>query len=399
MSRSDKVTVFSSEVHEETVADMKAKRESVHAPGERIFTATGKIPDEVNVYGKRRVSRNSLDMVDGTLRLTNGVALPWMNTFDITTSMGKNVEICFYELATLFDMTGWLREQFNLQIANSGVQDILDVTPVFQMTQFESSNLIAKQLRLIVSGEWGLDPTEDYDFAEAFTNYRVSTDIYDLYRLKGLRFVIGDEKGRGVVYSTDPDANEEINRGLDHHLGFTLPNNKQMMTTKEITQALNQRWWQFYLQVAVDRPAARNSTTRWWEENMGPGHVVLMPSADLLAETQVSIAYLLHTSQVSETEYMDFIMEVTRNANDTFTREDAEKIWKALQEAGIDVGAQTRLPNFGVLPNKMDDFEHDRHAWPKGHKNFHLNVIPDEDPADTPKTPGESRASTDWSMF
>jgi hypothetical protein len=392
MSRSDKVVTFSSDVHEKTVEDMRSMREEVHAPGLRILRATGSIPDEVNVFGKRRVSRNSMeDAPDGKRRLTNGPALPWLNTFDATSSMAENVEKCFYELGTLYGMTEWLRQRYNLQIANSLVQDVKDSTPVYQMTQFESDNRIAKQIRLMVSGGWGEDATEDYDYAEAYHNENVRTDMHELYSLKGYRFIVGDQRGRSTIMST----------GLQEHLGFVLPNNADEVSTREITRALDKKWHQFYLQVATGgRAATHNYVTDYWKDAMGnKGHVVLVPRADLIAETQVSIVYLTETSQVSEKEYMDFIIEATRETNEPITKADAKLIWNAMKEAGIDIGAQTRLPGYADLPQPGDIFEHDRHAWPIDHARFAENVIPVEDADDAPVSSPPKRKGTGWKNF
>jgi hypothetical protein len=152
-------------------------------------------------------------------------------------------------------------------MANSLVQDVDDVTPVHQMTQFESSNLIADQLRLMVSGENGGDPTEDYDFAEAYAWLAIQIDIFTQYALKGYRFVIGDQVGRGTITSAD----------LMAHLGHELPNGKAEMRTRDITRKLGDQWHQFYLQVATGgRPAQRNFATDYWQDAMGDGHVVLV---------------------------------------------------------------------------------------------------------------------------
>lgn len=380
-----KVTTFNTHEHERDVREMHALREEVHAPGERVFERTGHIADEVNVFGKKRVSRNSMKAKGDKLELTNGVALPWWNEFDLTTSMRENVEICFEELGMLYDLTEWLRQKWNLQMANSGVQDIGDTTPVFQMTEFESDNRIAKWLRLILSGKNGWDPTEDYDMGEAFGWIAVETDIYTYYKMKGYRFVIGDQQGRGSISSA----------ALLHHLGHELPNGKAEMATRDITRALSERWHQYYLQVALnDQPATRNFATRYWEDAMGPGHVVLVPQATLLAETQISVVYLLENARVSQKEYIDFIMESTKAANKPVTREQAENIWAALQVAGIDIGAQTRLPNYAILPKPGSLFTHHRHAWPIDHANAHLNTIPTE--TDAPASSKAKRGKLDW---
>jgi hypothetical protein len=91
---------------------------------------------------------------------------------------------------------------------------------------------------------------------------------------------------------------------------------------------------------------------------------------------------------------------VSEGANEPATREQAKQIWSAMKVAGVEIGAQTRLPNYAKLPKPGELFEHHRYAWPIGHANAGLNVIPTDLPTDAKSSgakPG-TRKKIDWKI-
>lgn len=363
MARITDVATFSSAKYEETVTRMRERREEVHAPAKRVWAETGDVDKSVNIKGQKRVSRNSMrPNGEGQFVLENGIAVPVKTEFDGTASMGENVEKCFYELGTTFDMLGFLRSRANVQMASAIVQDVDDSYPVAQMTQFESDNRIAEQLRLLLSANNGGDAIEDYDLGLLYTMLAVEADIYDHYGLKGYYMVVGDQRGRGLV---DP-------RTAQHHLGHSI---QSPLRTSEIARQLKERWHLYYLQVERGgQPATRDSSSKWWEEVIGMNNVVYVPHQDLIAETQAGLIYLLENANVSQTELVEMLIDSTSGTNEPISHSNAQRIWQALRH--VDIGAQTRLPNFSILPQPGDVFAHFRHAWPIDHAKAGENVTP-----------------------
>ncbi len=386
--RTTDVATFSSAKFEETVATMKARRETVHEVGDRVFRATGKVDPLVDINGKTRKSRNALVREGDKTILKNGPAMPLLTVFDGTASMGENVGKAFFELGTIYDMLGFARERYNMQLSSAVVQDVDDSKPVYQQTQFESDNRIAEQLRLLLAAESGGDPVEDYDMALAYVDRAVQTDIYTMYGLKGYMMIVGDQEGRGSI----------TKEAAMLHLGIGLQSTTK---TSDLARSLNKAWHTFYLQVARGGQAAtRNHVTSFWESTLGKGRVVLVPNADLIAETQVAIIYITENVGVTQQRLVDFLIETTRGTNQPISQRDANAIWYALEVAKIDAGAQTRLPNFGVMPKPGDEFENYRHAWPIGHPKAEGQAVFESGEAEEDvSTPRPPRKPFDWSKF
>jgi hypothetical protein len=244
------------------------------------------------------------------------------------------------------------------------------------MTQFESDNRIAEQLRLLLSAHNGGDAVEDYDLGMLYTMLAVETDIYSHYGLKGYYMVVGDQRGRGSVDS----------HTAQHHLGHSI---QSSIRTSEIARQLKERWHLYYLQVERGgRPATRDTASVWWEEMIGVSNVIYVPHQDLIAETQAGLIYLLENANVSRSELIEMLVDSTTGTNQPISDSEARSIWEALRS--VDIGAQTRLPNYSILPKPGDVFAHFRHAWPIGHPKAGENVTPIGDDPDDDSGPSGS---------
>lgn len=347
MARTSDVATFSSEKHAETVSKMRERREAVHAAGEDVYRRTGKLHENVDIHGKKRVSRNSMTKnADGTFTLKNGVALPILSQFDGTGSMGGNVEKAFNAIPVFDTMLGSVRTRYNTQIATGVMQDVVDRHPVFQMSQFESDNRFAEQMRYLVPDKGGGDSTEDYDLGLAYLMGGVETDIFNFYGLKGYAFLVADEIGRGNV--TASSAKE--------HLGLNMQN----MSTKDICTKIVERWHQFYIHVG----GRDDRATDWWSDRLGANRIVVVPDPDFLAEVQAGLIYVTETLQPDERGFINFI--TVGGANRRISPSEASKVWKWLQSVQTLFGAQAKLPNFNSIPMPGSIFADYRDRLPSG---------------------------------
>jgi hypothetical protein len=386
MARVTDVATFNSKAFEETVSTMRARREAVHDKGETIYRTTGRLDPNVDVKGKQRVSRNSMvpGTEAGTFVLPNGIALPILSQFDGTGSMAENVEKAFEAIPVLDTMLSGIRTRYNTQIASAVVQDVGDGHPVFQMSQFESDNRIAEQMRLLVPDRSGGDAPEDYDLGLAYLLLATRMDIFDFYGLRGYTFIVGDQIGRGQVR---PGA-------VKDHLGHTL---QSSMETRDICRQLLQKWHLFYIQVGSGGGATHNSATTWWQDKLGSNRVVLVPNPDLLAEVQAGLIYVTETEQPTPEGFEAFI--TSNGENKRVSAREAREVWKWLTSAGVPFGLQAKLPGFNAIPKPGDIFANYRHAWPIGHpKAGEQPVVSETDDAPTTILPA-TKKPIDWSKF
>jgi hypothetical protein len=393
MAKRDSTVTFNTERHTETVSEMRRKHEDIRSKGFSTISRTGKLHPYVDVT--KRIKRSWNSIVDGTL--VNGPALALVSDYDGTASMGSNIKRFFDALVPFNVLMEPIRDMgYDTQLSAMMHQDKDDVIPgseivnAIQQTEYETGNRIADQIREIVNSNAGGDPTEEYQFAllqAAFNKLDINR-----YGLKGYLFIGGDEIGR------DGNTPEEVME----HLGRKI---QSYMTIKQMYEAAAEKFHVYRIQCGGSGTgASRDSYTTWWEKVMGKGHVVVVEDVELLAEVQAALVWCGETPEPTEAGLIDFIVNGTKS-NIKRTPEDAKKIWRWIIEAGVELGVQTKLPNWGKLPKKGDKFAHYRHMWPVGDPRAVENTedVEDEDPAldvdSGPKRPDRPINPVDWSNF
>jgi hypothetical protein len=371
---------------------MRSRRERVHDLGEQVLRETGTLHPDVDIRGgKIRQSHNALipsESGDGTVVLVNGPAWPLLSMFDGTASMGENVGRAHTAAGAVDAMLGNIRGLgFNTQLAAGVVQDVGDHYPVVQMTQYESDNRRAEQLRLLLPANAGGDAPEDYDLALAHLMLGLDLDIWR-YGLRGYAFIVGDQLGRGFVTPSD----------VRHHLGHTI---QSQMTTEAICKALRPKLHLFFLQVDSRGPGGYNSISHWWLEKLGLGRVIITPH-QFLAEVQAGLAYVTETLRPTQDGLSRFLQ--VEGANTTLSQRNIHEIWQCLQAAQEHFGSQARLTGYNDLPKPGDVFVHYRDPWPIGHPRFSENPSQGGSPSlPNPVTDAPTDESTgggiDWGRF
>lgn len=397
MAKRDSVVSFSTERHMETLESMKAAREKVYDRAVKTVSRTGKLHPFVDVHLRIKKSRNSILEVMKLLTLVNGPALPILSAYDGTASMGDNIERFFNALVPFYTLLDPIRTTYDTQLSCMMFQDKDDKLPngtksAVQQTEFETGDAIAAQIRELLNAFNGYDYPEEYQLAllqAAFNDLDINR-----YGLKGYFFLGGDEIGR------PGNTADEIM----FHLGRKIQGDS--MTIEQMYAAAAEKYHIYRIQVGGSGSGARrDDTTLYWENIMGRGHVIVVSDVTLLAEVQAALVWCGETPNPTEAGLIDFIVNGTRG-NAHRTADDARKIWSWITEAGVELGVQTKLPNWGKLPKKGDVFAHFRHLWPEGHPNAAENTVPVEDPdpvLETPSAPkrvtGRKPGPVDWGKF
>jgi hypothetical protein len=383
MRRGDTAT-FDTAKYTASVTEMKARKEEVHDKGREVYKRTGRLDPLVDIKGKQRVSHNSMAKDGGKIILKNGIALSIFTGFDGTGSMAENSVRAHEAQGRINSMLSALNPRYNIQLSISVIQDVCDEHEPFQMSQFESDERTAEQLRLLVPDGGGGDSTEDYQFALAYLMMATHTDIYDFYGLKGYGFIVGDEIGRENVTV----------EGVKEYLGLTLQNT---MSTREVARALLPKWHMFYVHVGSSGAGGhKDHATDWWEDKFGPGHVVLCQDPKLIAEVQCALIYVTETAIPTEDGLFAFLN--AGGANKKITEAIAKEIWNWIINAKVEFGAQTKLAGYADIPLPGAVFEHYRHQWPISHPRFAENIIPTETAADAPFIASKT-GKFDWKKF
>lgn len=382
---------FNADAYTRTADEMHRRRERVEDRGQQVLRETGRLDPLVDVLKGPRVSRNAFNRrSDGKYVLTNGPSLPDLKAFDTTGSMGSNIERAFEAIARLYMLYKPLGSRLNIQVASSVLQDVGDRYPVVQVTQFESDERSAEQLRLLLPARQGGDDPEDYDLGLLFVLRQVQTDWQQFYGLKGYLTIVADQVGRGSI---SPSVARE-------HLGIVLQSTLQ---TVDVCQQLLRSWQIFYVNVGSGSYRLDKEVSAWWSNMLGSGRVLEVPNRalNLLAEIQASLVWVGETAQPTQDGLVEFLLAGGQNR--VIDRGDAEWVWDLLQPASAHFGAQTRLPNYLLLPKPGDVFVDLRDLWPEGHPNFGLNpsqqravsqpkVIPAPDSPD-------SGTGIDWNTY
>lgn len=350
-----------------TVDTMKARGEDVHATGRRHLQETGELHPYVDVK-QNRGSHNAMIPNDkGGFSLINGIAMPILSMFDGTGSTAHWLSDFFHAAERQYKLLEGARPRYNTQLASAVVQDVCDRTPVVQLSQFESDERSAEQVRLLQPDGGGGDATEDYDLGLAAGLF-IYADLCTFYGLKGYFTITADEKGRGFV--TSEDTQKYLGQSLDQLQGG------KRLDTAEICRRLTDNWHVFMFQVPSGRSMLPH-TTSWWTDVLGPGRVIQVPEPRLLAEARAGLVYVTEAAQPNKAGLTEFLQTGDQSINAT----DLDEVWQMLQAAKDHFGAQSKLPGYHEIPQPGDVFEHFRHAWPIGHPRQSENTSSPESAA------------------
>lgn len=349
---------FSAESYRETVRGMRSRGESVHDAGTRHRQRTGEIHPYVDVRQNRGSHNAMVAGEDGTAVLRNGIAVPFLSQFDGTGSTAQWLSSFFHAAERQHRLLAGAGTRYNMQLASSVVQDVVDRTPVVQLSQFETDHRSAEQVRLLQPDGGGGDATEDYDLGLA-VGLGIYADLWTYYGLKGYFTVTLDEIGRGFVNPRD----------VERYFGWPLEGFQgDRIPTHEICERLLDRWHLFILKV----PGGRR-TIPWWQEIV-PGRVIEVDDPRLLAEVRAALVYVTEAEDATQAGLGQFLS----NGNDQVDPRTLDQVWRMVQSVGQNFGAQAALPGYHEIPLPGDVFEHYRHAWPTGHVRAGENVTPED---------------------
>jgi hypothetical protein len=344
---------------------MRERGEDVHYTGRRHVQETGAIHPYVDA-SKNRGSHNAMIPGEepGVFVLVNGIALPFLNMFDGTGSTAHWLEEFFLSAERQYKLLDGARPRYNTQLASAMVQDVCDRNPVVQISQFESDERSAEQVRLLQPDGNGCDSTEDYDLGLVMGQF-IYADIWTFYELKGYFTLTADEIGRGSVRKADV---KKLGQSLDQIQGG------DRLETSAICQHLLTKWHFFYLQVPSQGSQMIRYTTDWWNDVLGSGRVIKVQDPRLLAEVRAGLVYVTEALHPTREGLAEFLRGGSKQQNAA----DLDTIWRMVHAAEEHFGAQAQLPGYQDIPRPGDVFAHYRHAWPIGHPREAENVTPDE---------------------
>lgn len=364
------VHTFDSASYRTTVREMASRGEGVHDEGRRYLQATGTLHPYVDVR-KNRGSHNAMVPGDkpNTFVLTNGIALPILSLFDGTGSTSRWLEEFFRAAERQYRLLEGARPRYNTQLASGVVQDVTDSTDVVQISQFESDERSAEQVRLLQPASAGGDATEDYDLGIVMGLF-LYADLWTYYGLKGYLTLTLDEIGRGFV--TRSGVSKYLGQSLDTIQGGTR------METSEICRRLLDRWHFFVLQVPSGGYDMLSRTTSWWREQAGSGRVIRVDDPRLLADVRAALVYVMEATNPTKPGLVEFLRSNKEQAIDAAS---LDQVWRMVHAAEEHFGAQAALPGYHDIPLPGDVFAHYRHAWPIGHPREGENITPVDDEA------------------
>lgn len=356
------------------VGDVGTKGTTIKA--EQKAFASGKLEPLVDPSGFG-VVRLSLPRVtkldDGRYELNVGVPMPIENRIDTTGSMGGNVDIALDILPDAFDSWREMLNGYDIQVATGIFADCCDrfvlCRPQFEM----DADKIVGQLSMMVperggGGNGGEDP--DYGlFGAAYLTRAYINRI----GLKGYDFTVTDEPGRGRI------SDDQLRRVFGDEVFKKAAENGHnvefsgTMYTSDIWEALLNRAHAFVL--IVDGHA-NSSARRFWIDMVGPGHVINLPSMQVLPQVQAAIIGLTEgTLQLSEvSEYLQ-------------KSEIDSRFIDLIQDSLVDipVAAQQQAESFSKLPKKGDIFDgkpdvwKDENLWPSERAEEVAVTVSDEE--------------------
>ncbi len=377
---SDSVT-FNTAKHVAEVAEMRERRETVHAKGEEVFRRTGRMDPLVSVMNAYRDSKFAWTRnEDGTFTLAKGFKRPNVVGTDGTGSFGEQVAKAFLAAPKINAMLeigsqgNWMND-FSFCV----FQDRDDPHGPLQFPQFESDNRFAEHMRLLVPDMTGGDIPEDYDLGLYFTANRVRSTLFR-YGGKGLFVMLLDAPGRGRVES----------HLVRNHLGIDMQNDVQ---TKDVWQKLLTKFHAFVVVLGSV------SSANWWQPVVGQGRMVVAPSSELLAEVQSGLAYATDVELPTEAGLYEFLR--AGGSNSGISKSDARSIWSAYVTAGVPFGAGWKLNSKLYLPKAGDIFASMTDMYPIGHPRATENAAPayDAETPTDPEPPAHTPKPNKWTLF
>lgn len=371
MARIRDVRQFDPGTFRATVRQMQQLGEDVHATGRKYRDETGQLHPNVDIQNKApRGSHNAMIPGEepGIYSLTHGISLPVLSMFDGTGSTAQWVGEFFAASERQHRLLDGVRTRYNPQLASGVVQDVYNVEanglPVVQVSQFESDERSAEQVRLLQPASMGNDTSaEDYDLGVYYATL-IYADIWQFYGLKGYMTLALDEIGRGSVTA----------EGIRRYLGQSYDGKGPQ--TKDICQQLLDHWHLFILQVPTYNGELLRGTYAWWAERLEESRIIQVPDPRLLAEVHAALIYVAEATNPSKQGLTEFLRRGGEQS--MIDAADLEMVWRWIQPAEEHFGAQAQLPGYQDIPRLGDVFRHFRHAWPIGHPRENENVTPEE---------------------
>lgn len=284
--------------------------------------------------------------------LTVGTPMPIETRVDTTGSMGGNVDVAVRVLPKAYELCSNVLLGYDLQIATGIFGDVQDrfvlCRPQFEMV----AEKIVEQLTLMVPERAGGDRAEDPHYglfgAAYLTNRRIN-----YIGLKGYDFTVSDAPGRALLDERQLNriyGDNVFDKVAENAEGHYIFDSHSLPTTTDIVRDLLLFAHAFFLQVGND-----SDTTTFWTQVFGSQRVIVLPSTELLPQVQATIIGLTEgTLELAQAE--EFLLK--NNVEES----DAKKIVRSV--AGIPIGAQAALPNFGKRPQKGDLFREKTDLWP-----------------------------------
>lgn len=386
MTKTTDTATFNTEKFEKARDEMKAKREDVHKVGRETYAKTGHMDPLVDVAGRLRLSHNAFRKDGEKFILASGIALPVWSGFDGTGSMDYLAGLAHDAQGEMHAMLRPIADTYQPQLSASVLQDVVDPErgghPVFQQTQYEPDERIAKQIRMLVPDGGGGDEIEDYQLGVAYLAFWNDFDIATFYGLKGYGFIVADEIGRESV------ATEDVKR----HLGHTL---QSTMSTKAVAKLLAKKMHMFYIHLRLGN--SHEHSPAWWQDKFGAGHVVVVNEPKLIAEVQAGLIYVYETPKPTADGLYEFLR--AGGGNKRISKSSAAEIWSWYTRAGVEFGAQTKLPGYSQIPAKGSIFQNLRHQWPEGHPKFAENYVAETVTVENIETTSVKSDRPDWNRF
>lgn len=350
--------VFSRDMYGAASKKFVAAEGPATARAEQKARETGKLNPLVDPAGYG-VIRRSLPRFekrgDGLWLLTVGTPMPIETRVDTTGSMGGNVDVALRVLPRAYELCSEVLPGYDVQIATGIFGDVQDrfvlCRPQFEMT----AEKIVEQLTLMVPERAGGDTPEDPHYGLFGAAYLTDRHI-NRVGLKGYDFTVSDAPARNLLDERQlmriygDEVFDKVAENMGGPYGQTLAMDSRSQTTTEIIQVLLSFAHAFFLQVE-DSP----ETTRFWTGVFGKNRVVILPSTELLPQVQATIIGLTEGT-LNLQEVKEFL---TKN---NVSESDAKRIVRSV--AGIPIGAQAALSNFGKRPQKGDLFKEKTDPWP-----------------------------------
>ncbi len=345
--------VFSREAFAEVKERVGRAGGDVSHAGKQHIKETKKLHPIVDPAGYGLV-RKSLprytDLSDGRLQLVAGVPMLIETLLDTTGSMRENVQLAFDSLPTLYSLLAEgphaVLGRYDSQILNAIFGDTQD-NFVLARTQAEMCERIAEQLTLMVPEGDGGDGPEDPEYGLFGAAFLTDAAIND-YGLKSYHFTVTDAPTHGGIDKSN------LVRVFGETVFDTVAanghsiNQHDLPRTKGIVDELKMRAHAFLICV-------RGDYARYWNEIYGESHVVVVGSTRYLPYVEAAIIGLVEG--VLELSTLTTYLE-TAGCSASVARE----IQRAV--AGVPIGAQALLPNFGKIPGKGSVFTKKRDLWP-----------------------------------